>query len=81
VLAGLWWRALRRPVWRDPRPWAWRPAGLALLACAAWAATDEVHQAFTATRTASAWDVLLDTTGAAIGLLVLWALSEKRGWW
>jgi len=81
VLAGLWWRALRRPVRRDPRPWTWRPAGLALLACALWAAADELHQSFTATRTGSAWDVLLDTTGAGIGLLLLWRLGARLRWW
>ena len=81
VLAGLWWRALRRPARRDPRPWAWRPAGLAALACALWAMTDELHQSYTATRGASGWDVLLDATGAGIGLLVLWRLGAWRKWW
>jgi len=81
VLAGLWWRALRRPVRQDPRPWAWRPAGLALLACALSAGADELHQSFTATRTASGWDVLLDTAGAGLGLLLLWRLGAWRRWW
>jgi VanZ family protein len=81
VLAVLWWRALRRPVPRDPRPWSWPLAGQALVACALWAAADELHQSLTATRTASAWDVLLDTTGAGIGLLVLWRLGARRRWW
>jgi VanZ family protein len=81
VLATLWWRALRRTVGRDPRPWAWRPAGLAVLACVLWASTDELHQSFTATRTASGWDVLLDATGASVGLLLLWRLGAWRGWW
>jgi len=81
VLAGLLWRALRRPVRQDPRPWAWRPAGLALLACALWASADEFHQSFTVTRTASGWDVLLDTAGAALGLLLLWRLGAWRRWW
>ena len=57
VLAGLWWRALRRPVRRDPRPWSWPVAGQALLGSALWAAADEIHQAFTATRGASVRDV------------------------
>ena len=81
VLAGLWWRALRRPVRSDPRPWAWRPALLAVLACALWASTDEIHQSFTADRTASGWDVLLDTTGAGLGLLLLWRVGAWRRWW
>ena len=81
VLAGLCWRALRRPVRLAPRSWSWRTAGLALLISALWAASDELHQSFTATRTASVWDVLLDTTGAGLGLLLLWALGTWRGWW
>jgi VanZ family protein len=79
VLAVLWWRALRRPVHAASRDWSWRAAGLALLVSALWAATDELHQSFTATRSASAWDVLLDTTGAGLGLLPLWALGRWRG--
>jgi len=81
VLAWLWWRALRRPVRHDPRPWQWRPAGLALLFSASYAVSDEFHQSFTTARTPSAWDVLLDTAGAAAGLLVLWRFGRWRRWW
>jgi VanZ family protein len=76
VLGWLWWRALRRPVKRDPRPWDWRPARWALLLSTAYAATDELHQSFTASRTASGWDVLLDALGAAAGLLFLWRFGR-----
>jgi VanZ family protein len=81
VLAVLWWRALRRPVRRDPRPWSWPVAGQALLGSALWAAADEIHQAFTATRGASIRDVALDAAGAALGLLLLrgvWAWRRGR---
>ncbi len=78
VLAVLWWRALRRPLPAASREWSWRAAGLAVLVSSLWAATDELHQSFTATRTASAWDVLLDTTGAGLGVLFLWALGLWR---
>lgn len=71
ILAGLWWRALREPARRAGRAWDWTVAGQCVLLCALWAASDELHQAFTATRTASGWDVLLDTTGAVLGLLLL----------
>jgi VanZ family protein len=81
LLAGLCWRALRRPVRGDARRWDWRPAGLAVVACALWASTDELHQAFTADRTASGWDVLLDATGAGVGLVLLWRLGVWRRWW
>ena len=79
VLAGLWWRALRRPVRRDPRPWSWPIAGQALLGSMLWAAADEIHQAFTATRGASGRDVALDAAGAALGLLLLWRVRAWRG--
>jgi VanZ family protein len=77
VLAALWWRALRRQVRRDPRPWSWPVAGQALLGSALWAAADEIHQAFTVTRGASVLDVVLDTAGAALGLVLLWRV---RSW-
>jgi VanZ family protein len=81
VLAGLWWRALRRPVRRDARPWNWPVAGQALLGAVLWAAADEIHQAFTLTRGASVGDVALDAAGAALGLLLLrevWAWRRGR---
>jgi VanZ family protein len=81
VLAALCWRALRGPLRVAPRHWSWRAAGLTVLVSALWAATDEFHQSFTVTRTASVWDVLLDTTGAGLGLLVLWALGTRRSCW
>ena len=79
VLAALWWRALQRPAGASSRDWSWRAAGLAVLVSALWAATDEIHQLFTASRGASAWDMLLDTAGAGTGLLLLWALARWRG--
>jgi VanZ family protein len=80
VLAWLWWRALRQPVRRDPRPWSWPVAGQALVGSALWAAADEIHQAFTVTRGASAWDVALDAAGAALGLVLLWRVwAWRRG--
>lgn len=71
VLAWLLWRAIRRPVRNDPRPWNWTQAGLALLAAGGYAVTDEWHQMFVDNRIGTAWDVLLDTTGAALGLLAV----------
>jgi VanZ family protein len=79
VLAALLWRALWRPVRGDGRPWSWPVARQALLGSALWAASDEIHQAFTATRGASVRDVVLDTAGAALGLLLLWRVRAWRG--
>ncbi len=51
--------------------------GLVLL----YAASDEIHQIFVPTRTAHATDVLIDTTGAAIGLLLLWLTGKILKRW
>ena len=72
ILAWLFWRGIRKPVKNDPRPWRWSEAGLALAIVFAYAASDELHQAFVPTRTAQVSDVLVDTSGGAAGLLLLW---------
>ena len=78
VLAWLVWRALRRPVRADSRPWsrrgAWSALGLAVL----YATTDEVHQSFVPNRTGSVFDVGIDTVGAALGLLAVWMVFRGR---
>jgi VanZ family protein len=81
VLALLLWRALRRPVAGDPRPWSWGLARLTLLLAMCYAATDEFHQAFVPTREARVRDVMLDTCGAAAALLLLWLLGRWRKLW
>jgi VanZ family protein len=78
VLAMLWWRALRKPARSDPRPWSWAETGWAVLFVALYAATDEFHQFFVSSRNASVLDVMIDTTGAILGLLLLWALDCRR---
>jgi hypothetical protein len=57
VLGALLYRALRR----EP---------LALLLASAYAATDEVHQAFVSGRQGSPVDWLIDTAGALAGVLL-----------
>ena len=52
--------------------WKLRWAIWALVIAAVYSALDEYHQAFVPSRTASAWDSLLDTTGAATAQFVLW---------
>lgn len=64
VLAVLLYRALRR----------FAPA---LIVAAIYAAFDEFHQSFVASRTASAWDVAIDCFGAFLGLC-LWRLFRNR---
>lgn len=54
--------------------WAHRAVLPVLAVVALYAASDEFHQVFVAGRTPSVWDVLLDITGGAGGLLL------KRVW-
>ncbi|MBI5775540.1 MAG: VanZ family protein [Verrucomicrobia bacterium] len=78
VLALLLWRARRKPVPKDLRPWNWREAAWAVGLAALYAVSDELHQWLVVTRTASAWDVALDTSGALLGILCLWVLGFRR---
>ena len=78
VLALLLWRALRKPAEHGKAPWRWSKAGLVLALVALYAASDEIHQAFVPSRQASVWDVLLDTSGAALALLCLWGFGRLR---
>jgi VanZ family protein len=76
VLAALLWHALRRGT-----AWQWKMsilAGTVLLTCTLFAATDEFHQSFVATRTASAQDVLIDLSGALIGVAIVTCYGLKR---
>jgi len=81
VFALLLWRALRKPAKNVARPWNWREAGLALLLVALYAASDEFHQLFVATRTPRLHDVALDTLGGAAGLFALWLIGRLRKHW
>jgi len=81
ILALLFWRALRQPQRHESRPWRGSQARLAVLLVAVYAASDELHQLFVPSRQASVLDVLLDTSGAAIGLLVLWGIGRALKRW
>jgi VanZ family protein len=81
ALALLLWRAVRRPVKNDTRPWVWPEAGLALAIVFLYAASDEFHQIFVPTRTAQVSDVLIDTAGGAVALLALRLIGRWRKRW
>ncbi|HKE09875.1 MAG TPA: VanZ family protein, partial [Candidatus Acidoferrum sp.] len=53
--------------------WHWSWAFGAWFIAAVYSCLDEIHQSFVASRTASAWDSLLDSTGALMALFVLFA--------
>jgi VanZ family protein len=54
------------------RAWKLRWAVWAVAIAAGYAALDEFHQSFVASRHASPWDALIDTTGATVAQVVLW---------
>src|SRR5579872_6531114 len=81
VLALLVWRARRKPAWKDGRPWQWPTAGEALWTAALYAATDEFHQTFIATRDGCVRDVLIDSSGAVAGLFLLWMVGRRLKFW
>jgi len=58
--------------------WHWSWAFAAWFIAAGYAALDEIHQSFVASRTASGWDSLLDSAGALVALLVLFLLHRFR---
>jgi len=58
--------------------WRWSWAFAAWFIAAAYAALDEIHQLFVPSRGASAWDSLLDSTGALVALLVLFLFYRHR---
>ena len=53
-------------------------AGLVLLFCAAYAASDEFHQSFVPSRTASLRDVMIDLCGATLAVLLYWSIATRR---
>jgi len=70
---------LLRGVRGNERGWKLRWAIWALLIAAGYSALDEFHQSFVASRTASPWDSLLDTTGAAVAQVALRVWVRVRG--
>lgn len=65
ILAALWFRAFAGGA-RLSRAWS---AVAALGLAVGWAGLDEFHQSFVPRRTASPWDVLIDSTGALLALV------------
>lgn len=78
VLAILFWRALRKPLRNDPRTWSWAEGGWSILLVALYAASDEIHQIFVPTRGASFHDVVIDTFGGILGILLVRGAFQWR---
>ncbi|HWY41265.1 MAG TPA: VanZ family protein [Chthoniobacterales bacterium] len=76
ILAVLMWRALRGgTVWKSKTSILF---AIAWIACAVFAASDEFHQSFVPSRTASFHDVMIDLCGALIGLSICIALATRK---
>jgi VanZ family protein len=58
--------------------WHWSWGLTALFIAAGYSALDEIHQAFVASRTASPYDSLLDSTGAFVAYLALFFWFRLR---
>jgi VanZ family protein len=78
ILALVVWRAIRKPIRNDPRPWSWGQALAVALLVLLYASSDEFHQRFVPGRDASLRDVMLDTIGGVLGLLIIWAFWRSR---
>jgi len=75
VLAVLLYRAFVHTALKGRRALS---AGLVLLLCAAYAATDEFHQSFVPSRTASVRDVMIDICGATLAVMLYWSIATRR---
>jgi VanZ family protein len=76
ILAALFWRGLRRGT-----RWQMTMSILFIavwFVCAVFAASDEFHQSFVPTRTASPIDVVIDIIGALIGLTICVAVARGK---
>lgn len=60
--------------------WNWRWTFFAVMVVVLWAASDEFHQSFVPTRTASVVDVVIDTAGGVLAQLVIifWHRYRKK---
>jgi len=81
IFAFLVWTAIRKPRWKDVRPWNWWNAIEALWFAVLYAATDEFHQTFVPSREGCLRDVCIDSSGALAGLLVLFVIGRWRKLW
>ena len=76
ILAMLLWRALRGGI-----RWQMKMSILFLVAAlgsAIFAASDEFHQSFVPSRTASPNDVMIDICGTLVGLSICWVFARRQ---
>jgi VanZ family protein len=76
MLTILLLRALRRNIAAEK--WSWKLACMAACISCLYAMSDEWHQSYVASRGASAGDVLIDTTGALLGVTAFHFFVSRR---
>jgi VanZ like family len=75
ILAALAARAFRNSSHQFlKRHWFW----ISLLVAAIYALTDEFHQSFVPSRTASIYDSMIDSVGAFIALTIIWFWQRRH---
>lgn len=62
----------------ERRGWRWTWALAAFAIAAGYSALDEIHQSFVPVRTASAYDSLLDSTGALVAMVACWLWTRRH---
>jgi len=80
ILAWLFARALTMPATPAGR-WSRKAVFIAWIVTSLYSATDEFHQSFVPNREARWADVLIDSTGAALGILGFFLYGRLRGHW
>jgi VanZ family protein len=78
VLAVLLWAAIRKTLPQNSRPWHASRVALVIGFAFLYAASDEMHQAMVPNREGRFQDVLIDITGASLGLFALWLFWKWR---
>jgi VanZ family protein len=69
---------MHRAVAEGRERWSGAVVPLVVAMVSLYAASDELHQSFIASRTPSIWDWLLDSTAAALALVVKWRWEQGR---
>jgi len=80
VLSWLLARALTMPATPAGR-WSRKAAFIAWIVTSLYSATDEFHQSFVPNRDARWSDVIIDSTGAAVGVIGFFWYGRFRGYW
>ena len=81
VLAGLLWYAFTGTLQERAKGWNWRPVFWTMSLIVVYAASDEIHQRFVPNRGSSYKDVIIDTTGAAAAMGLVWVSGRCRHRW